>query len=51
MILVLKRLVDGATSNNLHIVIVHTLIEHGGLDEEEIASKLICFGVADVFVF
>jgi len=42
---------DGGIVNNLTSVIMHVLLEEGGLNHEDIASKLICFGVDGVNTF
>jgi len=36
---------DGGTADNLTNVIIHTLLDDGGLTQEEIASKIVCFNV------
>lgn len=43
LILVLKMLMEGAISKDLHTIILHGLKGYGGLVDEENASKCICF--------
>ncbi len=42
---------DGLGSNNLTKTIMTTLMKCGGLTREEVAKKLLCFGVNGVSVF
>jgi hypothetical protein len=51
ILLNLQRVVDGATSNNLIVIIVKNLMEYGSLSEINIANKLVSFGVNDVTIF
>jgi hypothetical protein len=43
--------VDGATSNNLKHILVDTMVLFGDLNKDNIAYKLITFGVGGVSVF
>jgi hypothetical protein len=45
LLLLLQQMVDGATSNNLKHILVDAMILYGDLTQENIASKLITFGV------
>jgi len=51
ILLNLERVVDGATFNNLSVVIVCFLIVFGGLLEMDIVNKVVCFGVDGVTIF
>jgi hypothetical protein len=51
IVLQAKRVVDGLGSNNLTKVIMVALMKCGGLTKEEVAKKLLCFGVDGTFVF
>ncbi len=51
LLLSLQQVVDGATSNNLKCIMVDVLVLYGDLTQENIASKLITFGVDGVSVF
>ncbi len=44
-------MVDGATSNNFKCILVDVLVLYGDLTQENIASKLITFGVDGLNVF
>jgi hypothetical protein len=39
----LQGVIDGATLNNLTIMIVHGLVEYGGLNEQDGVNKLVFF--------
>ncbi len=47
----LKRVVTKGSSNNLTLLILKSLEEYGGLTIEQIASKVVCFGLDGVLVF
>jgi ribosomal protein L5 len=40
-----------AIFDNLTSLIIKSLVEYGGLNEMEIAKKLICFGINEVIIF
>jgi hypothetical protein len=42
---------ESGTSDHLTSVIMHALLDEGGLSREEIASKLVCFGADGVSTF
>jgi len=43
-LLYLSCVAKDGTANHLTFIIMHALLEEGGLSHEEIASKLVCFG-------
>jgi hypothetical protein len=43
--------VTKGSSNNLTLLILKSLEEYGGLTIEQIASKVVCFGLDGVLVF
>jgi len=47
----LSCVADGGIADNLTFVIMHALLEEGGLSHEELASKLVCFGADGVSTF
>ncbi len=47
----LKRVVEGGNVNNRIVVIIQALMQQGGLTQEKIAKRLICFGVNGVSIF
>ncbi len=47
----LQRVVDGYDVNNLTKLLVQNLMARGGLIEEALSSKLLCFGVNWVIIF
>ncbi len=47
----LDKVLEGLSSDNLTKVIMEALIIGGGLPRDQIAQKLICFGVDGVNVF
>jgi len=51
IILQVEQIVDGLGSNNLIKAIMMTLMKRGGLTREEVAKKLLCFGVNGVSIF
>jgi len=51
ILLTLERVVEGRNTDNLTIVITQALMQQGGLTQEEIVEKLICFGVDGVSIF
>ncbi len=42
---------DGATSNNFIVMIIHSLIVFGGLLEMDIANKVVCFRADGITIF
>ncbi len=46
-----QQVVDGATSNNLKHILVDAMVLFGDLNKDNIAYKLITFGVGGVSVF
>jgi hypothetical protein len=51
LLLSLQQVVDGATSDNLKRILVDAMVLFGDLNWDNIASKLITFGVDRVNVF
>jgi hypothetical protein len=51
ILLNLQKVVDGSTTDNLTSFISQSLVEYEGLNEADIANKLICFGVDGVMIF
>jgi hypothetical protein len=53
ILLNLQHVVDGTTFDNLTLTsfIVKTLMEFGGLNEANLANKLVCFGADGVIIF
>jgi hypothetical protein len=51
MLLNLQKVVDGSTIDNLTYLIIQSLVEYGGLNEANIAKKLICFRANGVIIF
>jgi len=47
----LSSLSEGGTADQLTRVIMHALIDEGGLSHEEIASKLVCFRADGINMF
>jgi len=47
----MQQVVDGATSNNLKCFLLDVMVLYGDPTQENIASKLITFGVDRVSVF
>ncbi len=47
----LEKVVDRGTYNNLTTVIIHSLIDLGGLLVVDVANKVVCFGVDGVTIF
>jgi hypothetical protein len=44
-------MIDGSIANNLTFLIIQSLVEYRGLNEVNIARKLIYFGVDEVTIF
>ncbi len=51
LLLLMQQVVDGATSNNLKCFLLDVMVLYGDPTQENIASKLITFGVDRVSVF
>ncbi len=51
ILLNLQKVVDGNTSNNMTSMIMGNLVKFGGLIENDLAKKLISFGIDGVMVF
>jgi hypothetical protein len=51
ILLNLQRMIDGSIINNLTFLIIQSLVEYGGLNEVNIAMKLIYFGANEVTIF
>jgi hypothetical protein len=51
ILLNLRRVIDGATFDNLTNLIMENLIKFGGLNERKVANKLVYFGVDGMIVF
>jgi hypothetical protein len=51
ILLTLKRVAEGGNVNNLIVVIIEALMQQGGLIQEKIAKRLICFGVDGASIF
>jgi hypothetical protein len=47
----LQKMIDGSIANNLTFLIIQSLVEYRGLNEVNIARKLIYFGVDEVTIF
>ncbi len=47
----LESVVEGGNGNNLIVVIIQAFMQQGGLIQEEIAERLICFGADGVSIF
>jgi hypothetical protein len=51
ILLNLQGVVDEVAFNNSTSLIVKILMEFGGLNEKDLANKLVCFGANGVIVF
>lgn len=51
LLMVLKRIVDGSSSDNMKLEIVEHVMEIGGLSRDELGNKVVIFVVDDVSVF
>jgi hypothetical protein len=49
MLVALEHIDDGTTSNNLTKVIMASIQEISGLEREEVAARMMCFGVGTTF--
>jgi len=47
----LKHVTKGGNVNNLIVVIIQALMQQGGLTQEKIAKRLICFGANGASIF
>jgi hypothetical protein len=51
ILLTFERVVEGRNTDNLTIVITQALMQQGGLTQEEIVERLICFGANGASIF
>lgn len=51
MIVVLKRITNGSSLDNMKLEIIEHVMEIGGLSRDELGNKDVSFGVDDVSVF
>jgi hypothetical protein len=42
--------IDGAILNNLITIIVYNIVEYEGLNEQDFAKKLVCFGIDGITI-
>lgn len=51
LIVVLKRITNGSSLDNMKLEIIEHVMEIGGLSRDELGNKDVSFGVDDVSVF